>query len=182
MKTRNIGYWASTGVTGLAFLAGGLGDLVRSPAVVAGMTHLGYPAYFATILGAWKALGALALLVPRFPRLKEWAYAGIFFDLSGAALSRRRQDRHAVGPAGHRRDIVGAATRKPQAGDARSGTSRAWRVTHRCGPGTRGRIAGAWAQRRGHFFVPSPPRPPVPNSSSLWVGPGSIRRLLCPGS
>jgi hypothetical protein len=48
---------------------------------------LGYPTYFFAILGFWKVLGAVAILVPRFPRLKEWAYAGIFFDLTGAAAS-----------------------------------------------------------------------------------------------
>jgi hypothetical protein len=48
---------------------------------------LGYPTYFFAILGFWKVLGAIAILVPRFPRLKEWAYAGIFFDLTGAAAS-----------------------------------------------------------------------------------------------
>jgi len=55
--------------------------------VLAGLTHLGYPAYFPLILGTWKLLGVLALLAPRFPRLKEWAYAGIMFDLTSAALS-----------------------------------------------------------------------------------------------
>jgi hypothetical protein len=48
---------------------------------------LNYPTYFFAILGFWKVLGAIAILVPRFPRLKEWAYAGIFFDLTGAAAS-----------------------------------------------------------------------------------------------
>jgi len=86
-KARNIGYWAATGIVGLAFAAGGVGDLSGSPQILEGMAHLGYPAYFATILGAWKVLGAVALLAPRFPRLKEWAYAGIFFDLTGAAAS-----------------------------------------------------------------------------------------------
>ena len=51
---------------------------------------LGYPMYFFAILGVWKVLGAIAILVPRFPRLKEWAYAGIFFDLTGAAASCAR--------------------------------------------------------------------------------------------
>jgi uncharacterized membrane protein YphA (DoxX/SURF4 family) len=86
-KARNIGYWVATGLLGLAFLAGGAGDLSRSPQVLEGMAHLGYPVYFATILGVWKVLGAVALLAPRFPRLKEWAYAGIFFDLTGASIS-----------------------------------------------------------------------------------------------
>jgi uncharacterized membrane protein YphA (DoxX/SURF4 family) len=64
-----------------------MGDLSGAPQVLEGMAHLGYPAYFATILGVWKVLGAVAVLAPRFPRLKEWAYAGIFFDLTGAAAS-----------------------------------------------------------------------------------------------
>ncbi|XXT15488.1 DoxX family protein [Sorangium sp. So ce429] len=86
-KARTIGYWISTGLLGLAFAAGGLADLAGSPQVLEGMAHLGYPPYFATLLGVWKVLGAVALLAPRFPRLKEWAYAGIFFDLTGAAAS-----------------------------------------------------------------------------------------------
>ncbi|MGK4006306.1 DoxX family protein [Sorangium sp. So ce1036] len=86
-KARTIGYWIATGLLGSAFAAGGLGDLAGSPEVLEGMAHLGYPAYFATILGVWKVLGAIALFAPRFPRLKEWAYAGIFFDLTGAAAS-----------------------------------------------------------------------------------------------
>ena len=51
------------------------------------MHHLGYPLYFASILGVWKLLGAIAIVVPGFPRLKEWAYAGFCFDLTAAALS-----------------------------------------------------------------------------------------------
>lgn len=51
------------------------------------MAHLGYPAYFITIIGAWKILATIALLLPGFPRLKEWAYAGIFFNMTGAAIS-----------------------------------------------------------------------------------------------
>jgi hypothetical protein len=87
MKIKAIGYWATTGLTALAFLAGGATDLLGAPNVVAAMAHLGYPAYFAGILGTWKVLGAAAVLAPRLPRLKEWAYAGIAFDLTGAALS-----------------------------------------------------------------------------------------------
>jgi hypothetical protein len=52
------------------------------------MTRLGYPVYFARILGVWEVLAGIALLVPRFARLKEWAYAGIFFNMTGAAASR----------------------------------------------------------------------------------------------
>lgn len=87
MKARTIGYWAATGLAALVFLSGGIFDLMRSPQVVEGMRTLGYPAYFALILGAWKVLGAAAIVAPKFPRLKEWAYAGIFFDLTGASFS-----------------------------------------------------------------------------------------------
>src|SRR5262245_22143025 len=86
-KARTIGYWVATGLLGLVFAAGGVSDLSGSPQVLEGMAHLGYPAYFVAIIGVWKVLGAVALLAPRFPRLKEWAYAGIFFDLTGAAAS-----------------------------------------------------------------------------------------------
>ena len=51
------------------------------------ITHLGYPLYLLTILGIWKMLGVVALLIPKFPLLKEWAYAGIFFAMSGALYS-----------------------------------------------------------------------------------------------
>lgn len=87
MSAKKIGYWATTGLTAAAFAAGGVMDLLRGPDVVAGMEHLGYPAYLASILGVWKILGAIAIAAPRFPRLKEWAYAGIAFDLTGAAVS-----------------------------------------------------------------------------------------------
>lgn len=86
-RTRTIAYWGTTGLLALAFLVGGAADSARAPNVVAGLAHLGYPAYFATLLGVWKVLGAAAVVVPRFPRLKEWAYAGMLFDLSGAAVS-----------------------------------------------------------------------------------------------
>jgi uncharacterized membrane protein YphA (DoxX/SURF4 family) len=94
MRAKAIGYWATTLVVALELLAGGLTDLVHGrEALVAGqpvvavITHLGYPVYVLTILGGWKLLAAVALLVPRFPRLKEWAYAGTFFEMTGAAVS-----------------------------------------------------------------------------------------------
>jgi uncharacterized membrane protein YphA (DoxX/SURF4 family) len=68
-------------------LFGGAIDVAHPPSAVAFLAHLGYPAYFATLIGAWKVLGGIALLAPRLPRLKEWAYAGVFFDLTGAAIS-----------------------------------------------------------------------------------------------
>ena len=80
-------YWLSTGLLGLDFLVGGVFQIARSPQAVEGFAHLGYPAYFVSFLGVWKILGALVLLVPGFPRLKEWAYAGIFFDVTAAVVS-----------------------------------------------------------------------------------------------
>lgn len=91
---KSTGYWVSTALIAFETLAGGVMDLahgrtmlVIGPPVVEIVTHLGYPVYFLAILGFWKVLGAVALVVPRFPRLKEWAYAGIFFELTGAAAS-----------------------------------------------------------------------------------------------
>jgi DoxX-like family len=88
MKGRNIAYWITTGL--IAFFIGGGGGAQIAQYV--GKPHgvvplLGYPMYFFGILGLWKVLGAIAILVPGYPRLKEWAYAGIFFDLTGAAVS-----------------------------------------------------------------------------------------------
>jgi hypothetical protein len=59
----------------------------RNPPALQGALRLGFPVYFAVLLGVWKILGAIAILLPRFPLLKEWAYAGIFFDLTGAAVA-----------------------------------------------------------------------------------------------
>ena len=87
MRTRLIAYWVTTALTAFAFLSGGVMDVVQPPDLLKGMTDLGYTAYFTTILGVWKVLGGITVLVPGFPRLKEWAYAGMFFDLSGAAAS-----------------------------------------------------------------------------------------------
>lgn len=84
---RTIGYWLATGLVAFALGTGGVADVMRVPPVVEGMTHLGYPVYFCVILGVWKVLGAGALLAPGMPRLKEWAYAGAVFDLTGAAAS-----------------------------------------------------------------------------------------------
>ena len=87
MQPKVIAYWITTSLLGLAFLASGIMELMGGPEVAAGLAHLGYPSYFANILGVWKLLGAAALLAPGLPRLKEWAYAGMFFDLTGAAVS-----------------------------------------------------------------------------------------------
>lgn len=86
-KTHKIIYWISTVLLALGMLAGGLAQLFRVQANVEGVSHLGYPVYLLTILGVWKILGVAALLVPNFKLLKEWAYAGFFFAMSGAFFS-----------------------------------------------------------------------------------------------
>jgi uncharacterized membrane protein YphA (DoxX/SURF4 family) len=89
MKTtiKSIAYWVTTGMVASAMLSGGIAELTHRPETINGMKQLGYPVYFAMILGVWKLLGSVAFVIPGFPRLKEWAYAGIFFNMTGAAVS-----------------------------------------------------------------------------------------------
>ncbi len=86
-KARRIGYWTTTAVLGFVWISGGVADLVHRGGTEDGMVALGYPTYVMTILGVWKILGALTILAPRFPLVKEWAYAGTFFELTGAFAS-----------------------------------------------------------------------------------------------
>jgi hypothetical protein len=86
-RIKNIAYWAATILGPTSFVIGGILSLSQNEQAMAGLTHLGYPAYFGSLLGAWKLLGAIALTVPGLPRLKEWAYAGFAFDLTAAAFS-----------------------------------------------------------------------------------------------
>jgi uncharacterized membrane protein YphA (DoxX/SURF4 family) len=88
VKAKVIGYWITTALVVFAMGSGGVAEMAHLQANVEGLVHvLGYPPYFVSIVGLSKVLGAIALLVPRFPRLKEWAYAGIFFNMAGAAAS-----------------------------------------------------------------------------------------------
>jgi hypothetical protein len=86
-RAREIAFWLFTIVAAFEMAAGSLWDLLRIEYVRVVLTHLGYPLYLSFILGSWKILCALALLAPRFPRLKEWAYAGAVFNYTGAAAS-----------------------------------------------------------------------------------------------
>jgi len=87
-KAKSIVYWTTTGLVTFFIGGGGLAQLAQFKSNPHGVVPvLGYPMYFFAILGFWKVLGAVAILAPRYPRLKEWAYAGIFFDLTGAAAS-----------------------------------------------------------------------------------------------
>jgi len=87
MKQKVIAYWICTAVIALSIGSGGLAQVLRVPQNVEGMTALGYPLHFIVLLGAWKVLGALALLAPGLRLVKEWAYFGIFVDLSGASVA-----------------------------------------------------------------------------------------------
>lgn len=86
-KRNKIIYWIATIWLALGMLSTGTVQLIKGQEVVNSIIHLGYPSYLLTILGVWKILGVAAILIPKFPRLKEWAYAGFFFAMSGAAIS-----------------------------------------------------------------------------------------------
>jgi len=87
MAPRAVAYWATTGFVVFNMLSGGLAELAQVTSTAEGMQALGYPLYMMTILGTWKVLGSITLLAPGLPRLKEWAYAGMFFNMTGAAVS-----------------------------------------------------------------------------------------------
>jgi len=93
-KTRAIAYWVATGVLAAGLLGSGIQQLsgleapgAMAPAYAWGMEELGFPSYLLTLLGVWKILGAVVLLVPGLPVIKEWAYGGCLFLLTGAAFS-----------------------------------------------------------------------------------------------
>jgi uncharacterized membrane protein YphA (DoxX/SURF4 family) len=85
---KRAAFWATTIFGPASFVMGGTLNLAHASQAIDTLTHLGYPAYFAWILGVGKLFGALAIVAPGLPRLKEWAYAGFFFNLSAAAFSR----------------------------------------------------------------------------------------------
>jgi peroxiredoxin len=84
---RKTVYWISTCLGAAILVFGGLNEVMHSERITRTMAHLGYPAFLPTLLGTWKLLAVAAILAPRVPRLKEWAYAGVFFDLTGAITS-----------------------------------------------------------------------------------------------
>ena len=86
-KRNKIIYWIATLWLALGMTATGIVQLIKVDDEVKNFTNLGYPLYLMTILGVWKILGVITILIPRFPLLKEWAYAGFFFAMSGAAIS-----------------------------------------------------------------------------------------------
>jgi uncharacterized membrane protein YphA (DoxX/SURF4 family) len=86
-KRNKIIYWIATVWLSLGMVSSGMVQLLKVKEEVDMMTRLGYPLYFLTIIGVWKLLGVVAVLLPRLALLKEWAYAGFFFAMSGAVIS-----------------------------------------------------------------------------------------------
>jgi uncharacterized membrane protein len=86
-KRNKIIYWIATALLAFGMLQSGIFAVLRTKQWVDIITPLGYPLYFLTILGTWKILGVIAILIPRFKLLKEWAYAGFFFAMTGAFIS-----------------------------------------------------------------------------------------------
>ena len=86
-KRNKIIYWIATIWLALGMLSTGIVQLLKTEEEVDMMMRLGYPVYFLTIIGVWKILGVVAVLIPKFPLLKEWAYAGFFIAMSGAIIS-----------------------------------------------------------------------------------------------
>ena len=86
-KRNKIIYWVATLWLALGMVSTGIVQLIKMKEEADMMVHLGYPLYFLTILGTWKLLGVIAILIPKFPILKEWTYAGFFFAMSGALFS-----------------------------------------------------------------------------------------------
>jgi DoxX-like family len=86
-KRKLIWYWIITVILSFCIFSGGLAQTLQLKEVVQGFKPLGYPNYFISLIGVWKVLGIIAILIPGFKLLKEWAYAGIFFTMTGAVIS-----------------------------------------------------------------------------------------------
>lgn len=86
-RIKAIAYWITTGLLALGMFSGGVAQAIHVKWNVDGFIHLGFPIYTMTIFGTWKILGVIALLAPGFRLLKEWAYAGFFFLMTGAVIS-----------------------------------------------------------------------------------------------
>ena len=86
-KRKSIWFWIITAILSFCIFSGGLAQAFQVDGVVKGFKPLGYPNYFISIIGIWKVLGIIAILIPGFKLLKEWAYAGIFFTMTGAVIS-----------------------------------------------------------------------------------------------
>ncbi len=96
-KRNKIIYWIATIWLSLGMTSTGVVQIIKMEEEIDLIINkLGYPAYFLTLLGVWKLLGVIAVIIPKFPLLKEWAYAGFFFAMSGAVFSHMAVDSEAV--------------------------------------------------------------------------------------
>lgn len=95
-KSHKIIYWIATVWLSLGMVSTGIVQLIHMPEEVTKMSGLGYQKYFLTIIGIWKLLGVIAVLIPKYPLLKEWAYAGFFFLMTGAIFSHFAMDDNAI--------------------------------------------------------------------------------------
>jgi hypothetical protein len=86
-RGRKIGFWVCTIIVAFSMISGGIAELAGAKSTIDGIIVLGYPAYFPRIIGFWKVLGGMCIVLPRLTVPKEWAYAGIFFNMTGAAVS-----------------------------------------------------------------------------------------------
>jgi hypothetical protein len=86
-KRNKIIYWTATGLLSVGMLGSGISQLLQTKEMAELVAHVGYPMYFMNIIGVWKILGVIAILIPKFKLLKEWAYAGFFFLMTGALIS-----------------------------------------------------------------------------------------------
>ncbi len=86
-KRNKIIYWVATLWLALGMCSTGIVQIIKMEEEVKNLTNLGYPLYLMTLIGVWKILGVITVLIPKFPLVKEWAYAGFFFAMSGASIS-----------------------------------------------------------------------------------------------
>ena len=86
-KGKLITYWVATALLSVGMSGSGIAQLMRAKEMVGILANLGYPLYLMSILGTWKILGVIAILLPGFKLVKEWAYAGLFFTMTGALVS-----------------------------------------------------------------------------------------------
>jgi uncharacterized membrane protein YphA (DoxX/SURF4 family) len=129
----SVTYWALTAIVITECLAGGVLDLARQPPFYPAMIHLGYPPYFADILGSAKLLAALALLAPGLPRLKQWAYAGIMVNMIAAVLSHLAVRRTAGCRTGSgRASAAPCAAPRPRTPPPAMRSARSCRASGRC--------------------------------------------------
>jgi uncharacterized membrane protein len=87
IKRNKIIYWVATALLSFGMLGSGISQILHVKEMDELITHVGYPLYFMYIIGVWKILGVIAILIPKYPLIKEWAYAGFFFLMTGALIS-----------------------------------------------------------------------------------------------